>query len=131
MDASVLFVRCDQYGQSGIFESESLYHMLMECPHPALQDWRSDLKKAVVDLSKMDETLSQTKSLPSFDESELWAVMMLCMSTESFPTQLQLRPRPNRPLEPRSASDEAKSDVMLRKSDRGILFIISIPLIRQ
>ena len=51
---------CDAiYGQPGVFESESLYHMLVECPHPTLQDWRSDLKKAVVDLSKMDETVLQ------------------------------------------------------------------------
>ena len=35
---------------------------------------------------------------------------MLCMSTESFPTQLQPRPRLNRPLEPRLVSDEARRD---------------------
>ena len=46
---------CDAiYGQSGIFESESLYYMLMECPHEALKDWRRDLKKAVVDLATPD-----------------------------------------------------------------------------
>ena len=75
-----------------------------------LRDWRSDLKKAVVDLSRLDETLLQAKSLPSFDESELWAVMLLCMSTESFPTQLQPTPRLNRPLESRLVSDEARRD---------------------
>ena len=84
--------------------------MLVECPHPTLQEWRSDLKKAVVDLSKMDETVLQSKNPLPFDESELWVVMMLCMSTESFPTQLQPRPRLNRPLEPRLVSDEARRD---------------------
>ena len=88
-------------------------------PPPNAEDWRSDLKKAVVDLSKMDETLSQTKSLPSFDESELWAVMLLCMSTESFPKQLQQIPRLERPLELlRAGSDEARRDaeeIRLRK----------------
>ena len=54
--------------------------MLVECPHPTLQEWRSALKKAFVDLSKMDETMLQSKNPPPFDESELWAVMMLCMS---------------------------------------------------
>ena len=54
---------CDAiHGQPGIFESDSLYHMLMECPNPVLQEWRSDLKKAVVDLSNLETTLAQLDS---------------------------------------------------------------------
>ena len=76
--------------------------MLIECPNPALRGWRSDLKKAVVDLSKLEETRLQAKRCPLFHESEWWAVMLLCMSqAESFPRQPQLTPRVNRPLEVR------------------------------
>ena len=60
--------------------------MLIECPHEALKDWRRDLKKAVVDLARLEETKLQAKSCPVFHEAELWAVMMLCMSMDSFPT---------------------------------------------
>ena len=101
---------CDAiHGQSGIFESESLYHMLMECPHEALKDWRRDLRKAVVDLARLDETKLQAKSCPGFNEAELWAVMMLCMSTDSFPNH-QPTPRVNRPLEVRPESDDARRE---------------------
>ena len=101
---------CDAiYGQSGIFESESLYHMLIECPHEALKGWRRDLKNAVVDLSKLEETKLQAKRCPAFHESELWAVMMLCMSTDSFPNR-RLTPRVDRPLEVRPESDGARRD---------------------
>ena len=63
---------CDAiYGQSGIFESESLYHMLIECPHEALKGWRRDLKKAVVDLARLEETKLQAKSCPVFHEAEM------------------------------------------------------------
>ena len=47
----------------------------------------------------------------SFDESELWAViMLLCVSTEGFSTQPQPIPRLNRPLELRLGSEEARRD---------------------
>ena len=78
-----------------------MYHMLIECPRDeALKGWRRDLKNAVVDLSKLEETKLQAKSFHAFHESELWVVMMLCMSTDSFPNR-QLTPRVNRPLEAR------------------------------
>jgi len=101
---------CDAiYGQSGIFESESLYHMLIECPHEALEGWRMDLKKAVADLARLDETKLQAKSCPVFREPEMWAVMTLCMSIDSFPDH-QPTPRVNRPLEVRPESDDARRD---------------------
>ena len=59
--------------------------MLIECPNSVLRTWRSDLKKAVVDLSNLETTLAQSENPPPFNESEMWAVMLLCMSTESFP----------------------------------------------
>ena len=69
---------CDEiHGQPGMFESESLYHMLIE--------WRSDLKKAGVDLSELETTVAQSEDPPAFNDSEMWAVMLLCMSTESLP----------------------------------------------
>ncbi len=101
---------CDAiYGQSGIFESESLYHMLIECPHEALEGWRMDLKKAVADLARLDETKVQAKSCPEFREPEMWAVMTLCMSIDSFPDH-QPTPRLNRPLGVRPESDDARRD---------------------
>ena len=81
-----------------MFESESLYHMLIECPNTVLQEWRSDLKKAVVDLSKLETTLAQSENSPAFNDSEMWAVMLLCMSTESLSVQQGQMLRLNRPL---------------------------------
>ena len=109
---------CDAiHGQPGIFESESLYHMLIEGPNPVLRTWRSDLKKAVVDLSNLETTLSQSKNPPSFNESEMWAVMLLCMSTESFPTQPGQMPRLNRPWELLLYKYQRRRGVSPRKSD--------------
>ena len=94
---------CDAiYGQPGIFESESLYHMLIECPHQMLRTWRNDLRKAITDLSKEFQVQG-----PTFNrESELWAVMLLCTSTDSFSGQPQPAPRLVRPLvRPPSVND--------------------------
>ena len=55
----------------------------------------------------------------AFHESELCAVMLLCMSTDSLPRQPQLTPRVNRPLEVRLESEDARRDaeaVRLSKS---------------
>ena len=59
------------------------------------------MRKAIVDLF-------QGQACPSFDrESALWAVMLLCMSTDSFPVQPQPVPRLERPLvRPPSHDDE-------------------------
>ena len=112
---------CDAiYGQPGIFESKSLCHMLIECPHPALRGWRRDLEKAVVDLSRLEETRLQANSCPVFHESELWAVMLLCMSTDSFPRQPQLTLRVNRPLEVRLESDDARRDAEAIRLSKSI-----------
>ena len=81
--------------------------MLMECPNPVLQEWRRDLKKAVVDLSKLETTLAQSENPPPFNDSEMWAVMLLCMSTESFPVQQGQMLRLNRPLELLPISEES------------------------
>ena len=99
---------CDEiHGQPGMFESESLYHMLIECPNTVLQEWRSDLRKAVVDLSKLETTLAQSEDPPAFNDSEMWAVMLLCMSTKSLPVQQGHMPRLNRPLELLPISEES------------------------
>ena len=44
-----------------------------------------------------------------FHEAELWAVMMLCMSMDSYPNR-QPTPRVNRHLEARPESDDARED---------------------
>ena len=117
---------CDEiHGQPGMFESESLYHMLIECPNPVLQEWRSDLKKAVVDLSKLETTVAQSEDPPAFNDSEMWAVMLLCMSTKSLPVQQGQMPRLNRPL---GCYQYRRSLWILpRKSDLGSLFMTGKP----
>ena len=70
-----------------MFESESLYHMLVECPYPSMVLCRERLKKSVLDLSRSDEAVLQSPQLLAFDQSEMWAVMMLGTSWVSFPVQ--------------------------------------------
>ena len=41
-------------GQPGVFESESLYHMLMDCPHASMRDLRTRLRDDVTNLCQMD-----------------------------------------------------------------------------
>ena len=72
---------CDEiYGQPGVFESESLYHMLMECPHQNMVVCRDLLRQRVIELSMSKEAMLQSPEPPEFDQSEMWAVMMLCAS---------------------------------------------------
>ena len=74
-------------GQPGIFESESLYHMLLECPHKSMVRCRVLFEQKVRQLSRSEEAVQQSPQAPAFDQSELWAVMMLGTSWESFPVQ--------------------------------------------
>ena len=84
---------CDEInGQPGVFESESLYHMLMECPHQSMVVCRDLLRQRVIELSMSDEAMLQSPEPPEFDQSKMWAVMMLCASSASFPVQLQMEP---------------------------------------
>ena len=81
---------CDENnGQPGVFESESLYHMLMECPHQSMVVCRDLLRQRVIELSMSEEAMLQSPERLAFDQSEMWAVMMLCTSSASFPVQLQ------------------------------------------
>ena len=79
-------------GQPGVFESESLYHMLMLCPHASMRDLRTRLRDDVENLCQMDvdhqspEPPELARSL--FGQSEMWAVMMLCTTAASFPPTL-------------------------------------------
>ena len=74
-------------GQPGVFESESLYHMLLECPHESMVRCRVSFKQKVLQLSRSEEAVQQSPQVLAFDQSELWAVMMLGTSWESFPVQ--------------------------------------------
>jgi hypothetical protein len=84
---------CEElFGQPGIFESESLYHMLMTCPHESMQELRERLRDDVKNLCQMDVDL-QFPEPPEFTDScfgisEMWAVMMLCTTAASFPLDL-------------------------------------------
>ena len=70
-----------------MFESESLYHMLLECPHESMVRCRVRFKQKVLQLSRSEEAVQQSPQVLAFDQSELWAVMMLGTSWESFPVQ--------------------------------------------
>ena len=61
-------------GQPGMFERESLYHMLLECPHESMVHCRVRFKQKVRQLSRSEEALQQSPQAPAFDQSELWAV---------------------------------------------------------
>ena len=50
-------------GQPGVFKSESLYHMLVECPHPSMTLCRGRLKHDVFELSRSDEAVLQSPQL--------------------------------------------------------------------
>ncbi len=86
---------CDElYGRPGIFESESLYHMLMNCPHVSMKELREGLWNDVKNLCQMDAD-DQLPDPPEFTDncfglSEMWAVMMLCTSAASFPLDLPI-----------------------------------------
>ena len=66
-------------GQPGVFESESLYHMLLECPHESMVRCRIRFKQKVCQLSRSEEAMQQSPQALAFDQSELWAVMMLAV----------------------------------------------------
>ena len=65
------------YGQPCVFESESLYHMLMVCPHESMSSARKSLKTDVENLCQL-EAGPLFPTPPEFGDSEIWAVMMLC-----------------------------------------------------
>ena len=87
---------CDEInGQPGVFESASLYPICwLNCPHPARMVFCREPPEAVtmlpVELSRSDEAILQSPQPPLFDQSEMWAVMMLCTSSVSFPVQPQM-----------------------------------------
>ena len=80
-----------------MFESESLYHILVECPHPSMVFCRGRLKHDVMEPSRSEEAILQSSRAPAFDQSEMWAVIMLCTSSVSFPVQPQMADPLHRP----------------------------------
>ena len=83
--------------------------MLVECPHPMMATCRERLKHDVVTLSRSDEAMLQSPKQLLFDQSEMWAVMMLCTSSVSFPVQPQMVAPLQRPWTPLVASAEEKA----------------------
>ena len=69
---------CDEIcGQPGVFESESLYHMLMSCQHTSMKDLRTRLMDDVKKLCQMSVD-DQSPEPPEFPNSylglsEIWA----------------------------------------------------------
>ena len=60
-----------------------------------------------MDLSKLEMTLAQSENPSPFNDSEMWAVILFCMSTESLPVQQGQMLRLNRPLELLPISEES------------------------
>jgi hypothetical protein len=50
-------------GQPGVFESESLYHMFIVCPHSSMRDLRARLEDDVKNLCRWMLTLSPQSHL--------------------------------------------------------------------
>ena len=80
---------CDEIlGQPGVFRSESLFHMLMECPHASMLNLRvrlrDDVKEQCLDAHS---EYPEPPKFPNtyFGDSELWSVLMLCTTAASFP----------------------------------------------
>ena len=59
------------FGQPSVFESESLYHMLMVCPHASMLNVRERLKTDLKNLCQMDADPLSPKPPEPVDESEL------------------------------------------------------------
>ena len=53
------------HGQPGVFKSESLYHMLMVCPHASMLNARERLKADVKNLCQMDSGPPYLQNHPS------------------------------------------------------------------
>ncbi len=71
---------------AGIYYSETLYHTLMECAHPRMCALRENLRADISSLALSPAALAISPYPPAvFGESELWATMLLCSSTDSFP----------------------------------------------
>ena len=74
-------------------KSDAAAHMLLECPHESMVRCRVRFKQKVLQLSRSEEAVQQSPQADydvAFDQSELWAVMMLGTSWESFPVQLPM-----------------------------------------
>ncbi len=71
---------------AGIYYPETLYHTLLECTHPQMRAMRVKLKADISSLSLSQAALDISPNPPQvFGDSELWATMLLCSSTEGFP----------------------------------------------
>jgi hypothetical protein len=93
------------HGQPGVFESESLYHMLMVCPNLSMLNVRERLKTDLENLCLMDADPMSLKP-PEFGEPEMWAVMMLCTTAASLPPQPLQNGRGRRGMRIRAISVE-------------------------
>ena len=72
----------------GIYYPETLFHTLMECAHPRMCVMREKLRADISSLALSPAALAISPNPPAvFDKSELWATMMLCSSTDGFPTR--------------------------------------------
>ena len=76
---------CDAvYGQDGVFMPESLYYMLISCPHVGMEALRAKLKVDLGALCVAEDGL-RDRPLPMLSQSVMWSLMLLCTTSESVP----------------------------------------------
>ena len=80
---------CDAVdGQDGVFMPESLYHMLVSCPHVGMEALRAKLKVDLGTLCAADDGLRDCP-LPDLSQSVMWSLMVLCTTSESVPKEVR------------------------------------------
>jgi hypothetical protein len=67
---------------------ESLYHMLISCPHLRMEALWVKLKLDLGELCVAEDGL-RDRPMPVLSQSVMWSLMLLCTTSESFPTELR------------------------------------------
>jgi len=75
-------------GQQGIFMVESLHHMLITCPNVGMEALRVKLKADLGMLGATEDGL-RDHPVPEMSQSVMWAIMLLCTTSESLPVHLR------------------------------------------
>ena len=74
-------------GQHGVYMPELLHHMLITCPNVKMEALGVKLKGDLYLLCATEDGLRE-HPLPDLSQSVLWSLMMLFLTSESFPRQL-------------------------------------------
>ena len=67
---------------------ESLYHMLISCPHVGLEALRVKMKVDIGTLCAAEDGL-RDRPMPMLSQSVMWSLMLLCTTSESVPKEVR------------------------------------------